>query len=282
VRLLATIVLWLLATVALAVAVPACWAQRNLIDVDGYVALARSSAQDPALQKAMAAELTRQDLTDAHKSGQTVRDADVRAADAAFTADPSFPDQFAKVNRLDHQWFFTDLAQQDNDLANRDVSPMLSVYTPSSVAVPVSGDSTTTLRPGQLRPLATWGPWVSIGTVVVAAVAALLTLATARRRGRALAALGVSALLVGGGGWAALEIGRHYIDNALNQTTGDVHTIAGVMIANAEASLHQWLNLTLAAGVALVVLGLIVTMLGALRKTRPRWSATGTRTSTRP
>jgi hypothetical protein len=38
------------------------------------------------------------------------------------------------------------------------------------------------------------------------------------------------------------------------------------MVAHAEGSLHQWLNLTLAAGGALVVFGVIVTMLGGMRR----------------
>jgi hypothetical protein len=94
----------------------------------------------------------------------------------------------------------------------------------------------------------------------------LLTLVAARSRGKALASLGVSALLVGAAGWAGLEIGRRYIDDALNRTTGNVRTIAGVMVTHAEGSLHQWLNLTLAAGGALVVFGVVVAMIGGLRK----------------
>jgi hypothetical protein len=72
---------------------------------------------------------------------------------------------------------------------------------------------------------------------------------------------------VGAGGWAAVEIGRRYIDDPLGrQTAGNVRTVADVMVAHAEASLHQWLNLTLAAGGALVVFGVILTMIGGLRK----------------
>ena len=56
-RLVAAILCWFVATVALAVAVPAWWAQRNLIDADGYAALAYSAAQDPMLQDAMAISL---------------------------------------------------------------------------------------------------------------------------------------------------------------------------------------------------------------------------------
>ena len=58
------------------------------------------------------------------------------------------------------------------------------------------------MRPGQLRQLATWGPWVSVGATILTGVFALLTLAAAGSRGKALAALGVSALLVGAAGWA--------------------------------------------------------------------------------
>ena len=57
-RFLATLLLWLFTTVALVVAVPAAWAQRNLVDENGYAALAQKAAGDPALQTAMAGELT--------------------------------------------------------------------------------------------------------------------------------------------------------------------------------------------------------------------------------
>ena len=121
-------------------------------------------------------------------------------------------------------------------------------------------------RPGQLHNAARFGPWVSIGASVLVGIFALLTLAAARQRGEALASLGVSALLVGAGGWAALEVFGGRIDDALNRTTGYVRTIADIMVAHAEGSLHQWLNLTLAAGGVLVVFGVIAAMLGGLRK----------------
>jgi uncharacterized protein involved in exopolysaccharide biosynthesis len=59
---------------------------------------------------------------------------------------------------------------------------------------------------------------------------------------------------------------RGRIDDALNRTTGNVRTIADAMVNHAEASLHQSLNWTLAAGGALVVIGIIVALLGALRQ----------------
>jgi hypothetical protein len=40
------------------------------------------------------------------------------------------------------------------------------------------------------------------------------------------------------------------------------------MVGHGIDSLHQWLNLTLAAGGGLVVLGVIAAMLGGLRRSR--------------
>jgi hypothetical protein len=290
VRLFATVLCWLVATAALALAVPAVWAQRTVINADGYAALAGSAAHDPALQNAMASELATQVGTLARRHGYNVANSTALGVASAYTASSSFPGQFAAVNRVAHDWLFTDAAQPTTEGWQIDIAPMLAdtsfndtlgklgIDVPKTLTVPVTSDATDTVRPGQLRPLARWGPWVSLGAAALMAIAALLTVAVARRRGKALAALGVSALLVGGGGWAALAVCRGHIDTALNQTTGNVRTIADVMVNHAEASLHQWLNLTLAAGGALVVVGVIVAMLGALRR-RPRLSATGTRTS---
>ena len=145
-------------------------------------------------------------------------------------------------------------------LSNFNIEP------PSTLEIPLTENVSDALRPGQLRQLSTWGPWISIGATILTGVFALLTLAAAQARGKALAALGISALLVGAAGWAGLEVARRYIDDALNRTSGDVRQIAEVMVNQAEGSLHQWLNLTLAAGGVLIVFGVIVSMLGGLRR----------------
>jgi hypothetical protein len=277
VRFVLTVLLWLVTTIALAVTVPAAWAQHNVVDVDGYAALARSAARDPQLQDAMASELTTQVLAIARNHGYDVSEGVVHGIAAAYTAGPSFPGQFAQASRIAHQWLFTNSARQSGNGWVIDLAPMLSdtsfqqtlnnfnIQLPTEVTVPVT--ATGDLRPGELRPVATWAPWVSVGAAVLTAILALLTLACARRRGKALAALGVSALLVGGGGWAALEAARGRINDALDHTTGDVRRIAEVMVAYAENNSHQWLNLTLAAGGVLVVFGIFVTMIGGLRRT---------------
>ena len=277
-----TVVLWLATTVALAVAVPAVWAQLNVVGEDGYAALAQKAAGDPALQSAAATELTTRAmaLIAAHGGGKySVDSSQVHDTATAFTASPSFPPLFANANRAAHRWLFSDARPGDSwvvDVApmlnDSSFQPILSAYNvkvpatlsvPLTVSVPSTGQS---VRQGQLTRLAAWGPWVSIIAVAVSGFCGLLTVAAARRRGKAMTSLGVSALLVGAAGWAGIEVGRRYIGDALNRTGGDIRQIADVMVHHAEASLHQWLNVTLIAGVVLVGLGVIVAMLGSLRR----------------
>ncbi len=271
--------LWLATTVALAVAVPAAWLQCNVVSEGGYAALAQKAAGDSALQSAAADELTNRAtalIAAHHAGGQPVDSAELHEAAAAFTAGPAFPALFAQANRAAHRWLFIadgtggswviDVAPMLTDASMQRIMSRHNVKVPATLTVPLTASVPRSLRQGQLSPLAAWGPWVSVGAGALSAVCAALTLAAARRRGKALTSLGVSALLVGAGGWAGIEIAGRYVDDALNRTTGDIRRIAEVMVGHAEASLHQWLNLTLLAGAALVIGGVLVAILGSLWK----------------
>jgi predicted lipoprotein with Yx(FWY)xxD motif len=285
VRFAAAVVLWLATTVALAVAIPAAWTQMNVIDTDGYAAMAQNAAGYPALQSAVTAELTTRAvaLIAAHGGGRyPVDSSQVHDAATAFTAGPSFPPLFAQANRAADGWLFTeprsgqagnqwvvDLAPMLKDSSFQQILSSYNVKAPTNLTVPLTVSvpwMSQPLRQGQLSRLAMWGPWVSIGAAALSGFCALLTLAAARRRGKALTSLGVSALLVGAAGWAGIEVGRRYINDALNRTTGDIRRIADVMVGQAEASLHQWLDLTLVAGVGLVGFGVLVAIVGSIWK----------------
>ena len=280
-RFVATVFLWLVTTVALAAASPAMWAQKNVVDADGYAAFARSAAKNPNLQQAMASELTTQIVALGSKEGFDLNPDLVRGVTTQYTQNAGFPGQFAQANRIVHTWMFTDEIRRQEGSDDRwliDVAPMLSdpslketlgnlnLDVPATLTVPITVPESSGMQPGQLRQLSTWGPWVSIGATVLTGVFALLTLAAARARGKALAALGVSALMVGAAGWAGLEVARRFVNHALDRTTGDIRQVAEAMVNHAEGSMHQWLNMTLAAGGVLVVFGVLVSMLGGLRR----------------
>ncbi|EKF25334.1 hypothetical protein C731_0655 [Mycolicibacterium hassiacum DSM 44199] len=278
-RFVATLFGWLITTVLLAVAVVSLWAQRTLVDEDGYAALAADAARNPALQRAMAAELRTQIIDFAAGRGYRINSDLVAPVVNRYTANPGFPGQFAQANRIAHRWMFTNEIRSDSAAENRwlvDIAPMLTdpsirqtlgdlnLDVPDQLLVPITVPETSGLQPGRLRTVAVWGPWVSAGSAVLAAVFALLTLAAARARGKTIAALGVSALLVGAAGWAGIEVARGHIDRALDHTVGNIREIAEVMVAQAEAGLHHWLNLTLAGGGVLVLVGVAVAALGGL------------------
>ncbi|MDR3663172.1 MAG: hypothetical protein P4L86_22780 [Mycobacterium sp.] len=276
-RFVATLLLWLLTTVSVAVAVPVCWAQHTIVDRGGYTALAATAAKNPDLQKATASELGIQLNKLATKAGYDVSADLMSNAAGIYTSSSAFPGQFGAANGYAHDWLFTD-TMAHSDSAGRwtiDLSPMLSdasfkatlaafgVHVPSKIEVPLT-DSAGSLRPGQFRKVATWGPWVRVGICVLTGVFALLTLAVTRSRGKTLAALGISTLVVGAAGWAGIEVGRRYINNGLNRTTGNVRQVADVMVDQAISDAHHWLNITLAAGGGLVVLGAAVTLLASV------------------
>lgn len=274
-RTVAAVLMWFVTTALLAVAVPAVWAQQNLVDGAGYAALAQKAAADPELQSAMATELT----TRVGLLGSGVDSTIVSRIAAAYTASTVFPGQFAIANGFAHRWLFTDTVASSVDPQGRwviDLAPMLSdtafsqtlrdynITVGSAVPMPLTDSAPAELRPGALREIGMWAPWVSMGVAVLAAASALLTIYLARNRGRILAALGISALLVGAAGWAAIEFAQRRVRDALNQTSGNLRTVADVMVATVEDSMHQWLNVTLIVGGGLVIVGVIVGLLSSL------------------
>jgi hypothetical protein len=112
-----------------------------------------------------------------------------------------FTDEIRRQEGTEDRWLI-DIAPMLSDQSLRQTLGNLNLDVPQTLTVPITVSDTAGMQPGQLRQLSTWGPWASIAATVITGVFALLTLAAARSRGKALAALGVSALLVGGGGWA--------------------------------------------------------------------------------
>lgn len=279
-RFVATLLLWLVTTASLAVAVPVAWAQHTVVSRSGYTTLASKAASQPSLQGAVAGELATQLGALATKAGYGTSIDVLSVAANTYTGSSAFPGQFGTVNGLAHDWLFTDTVARTDSSGHWvvDLSPMLSdsslkatlagfgVQAPSKIQVPVTDSAG--LRPGQFRVATTWGPWVSLGVCVLAGLLAFLTLGTAKNRGKTLAALGVSTLLVGAAGWAGIEAGRPQINHALNRTSGNMRQVADVMVDYAIADMHYWLNITLVGGAGLVVLGMLFAMLGGLLRKR--------------
>lgn len=167
-RFLFAVLLWLLTTAALALTVTAAWTQSRIVDENGYVALTAPAADDPRVQRAIAGELTTQIVSLGKKQGSRVNETQVAELTATYTGGPQFRADFASVNRMAHQWLFTNSnsAQRDSQGSWQiDVAPMikslvpqgLSIKAPETLKVSVTDDNLAGLTPGRLVPVARFG-----------------------------------------------------------------------------------------------------------------------------
>ena len=180
-RFLAALLFWLITTAVLAVAVPATWAQHNVVDEDGYAALAAAGGQG---SPAAGGDGIRADDADRRTwpptAATTLNNTEsvARRRPPPTPPIPAFPGQFAQANRIAHRWMFTDSVQHDQADGDRwlvDLAPMLAddslrqtlgnldLNAPATLTVPMTEPESSSLRPGQLKMLSTWGPWASIG-----------------------------------------------------------------------------------------------------------------------
>ncbi|OHU25405.1 hypothetical protein [Mycobacteroides chelonae] len=274
-RFLFAVLLWLLTTAALALTVTAAWTQSRIVDENGYVALTAPAADDPRVQRAIAGELTTQIVSLGKKQGSRVNETQVAELTATYAGGPQFRADFASVNRMAHQWLFTNSnsAQRDSQGSWQiDVAPMikslvpqgLSIKAPETLKVSVTDDSLAGLTPGRLVPVARFGQlavWISFGLTLVLAG---LTQLAVRSRAKGLVGLGISALLVGTAGWAGLEIGRRYLDRPLNRVNDNLRDVADSLVTQAIGNAHHWLSLTMAAGGLVIVVGVVSGLVGGL------------------
>ena len=291
-RALGAALAWLLTTILLTVGIPAIWAAQHLVDRGGYAALSRTAAASPELQAAAAQELTAQ----ARRLGYTADPVVVAGVAAAYTGSPSFPAQFAAANALAHRWLF-DGAPEPSGGPAIDFAPLLSdpafaqtlrdmgagdVVLPATLPVPVSDTAPSLLRPEALRQVAVWSPGVSVALVALTAASALLTLFLIPNRGKAVAVLGVSALLAGAVGWVSAAWVEARTADALSGASADMRRIVEVMVTTATDSAHRWLIVTVIVGAGLVAVGVVVSLLAGLASAGRKASGAKTNSTARP
>jgi hypothetical protein len=255
---------WLVAVVAAVITVPTLWIATHVADEQGYVDFTRPFVDDTELQKALAAQ-----VSDDVGSATGLPDA-ARAAVAQVVAkyaaqladDPGFVDAWEDSQRRTHRLTFDEGA----DRLTVDVGPVASfVVKKASGGLPVPVDVPSTLKvpvydspdPAVLERVSDTQGQSTVG-LVVAGAAALLCLVLARRRGLALAGLGVGALLVAGvlrvaTGWAVPEV----LDRTPARTPF-AREMRDLLVDRASDSLNGWLLILALVGLAVTVAGLLL------------------------
>ncbi len=252
-------------------AVVLLWLLTTLLGGAGFDRLAGRAAADEPLRTAVAGELSTQAVRLLAERGHPIDLAPVRSAALDYVASPAFAAQFRAVARAGHDWVFdgagpftVDIAPMLRDDAFAGLLAAHDARVPDALTVPVAAPLGPVWR-DRLHLVAVWGPWAGPGLAVLAGLLGAATVGAARRRGRALAGLGVGGLLIGAGGFAGMEIGRAKLAGVLNHTSGDLRRIADAGLALIEADLHDRLTAVLLGGAGLVGVGVTVALAGALR-----------------
>jgi hypothetical protein len=265
-----------------AAAVPAIWVDRNIVQEDGFVALAAPLGKDPDFQKRLAAAAVSSIDTGGTLPPQVaalVRPVLERAA-ASLTGLPEYPAAWEETLRKSHRLNFADPAslppEADSSTSlTLDVAPLVALAAKqisSQVGVPLEAPGQTLVNIGQtnqrqlIERVSAFSP-LGYSLAVGAGVAFLLALVTARRRWKVLAGIGVGALALSGL-WTLAS--RWAADAVMGTASGNemADLFKREFVAASAAGFASWTLAAAIVGAALVAAGLLARVVGGPARRR--------------
>lgn len=282
----ASVLLIVLGAVLLPVGVLGFWVQRNVADTDSYVATVAPLSHDPAVQQAVAAEVTDQLLSAVRRNpalgsvlapGTALGDAateQLRQVVSRLAESPQFAAVWTDANRRLQEGTLAALRGEPSDAVRIEGSRVLvstnvlvraaqdqlagSLPFVGEADLSAAGRDIVVVDDPRVVPARTafawldsWGPWL-LPLAVLALVSGVLL---ARNRPRALAVVG--ALVLAGAGVVALATGVGAL--------GAQRALAGSVLAPAGSAVTDALTSSAAGYVRLLALvGLVVLALGAV------------------
>ena len=264
-----------------AVAVPAMWVDRNIVQEDGFVALTAPLGKDPAFQRRLAtAAVSGIGFGDQQLPGtlSSVVKPILEEAAQSMTSMPGYSEAWAETLRRSHRLSFADpttLAPDSAASLTLDVAPLvglvvkriseasplpLSLKAPDEVRIDIG-------QPGQRQLVERISAYAPLGSAVAAGslIAFVLAFVAARRRWTVLAGTGLGALVLAGG-W---KLGSDAAGRAvMGATSGnDVAEIfKREFVAASTANFGQWIVAALVAGAILLGAGMVFRVVGRRRE----------------
>ncbi|MDQ0755610.1 hypothetical protein [Arthrobacter sp. B3I4] len=266
-----------------AVAVPAMWVDRNIVQEDGFVALSAPLGKDPAFQRRLAAAAVSgigfgdqqlpESLTNAVKPI-------LEGAAQSLTSMPGYSDAWAETLRKSHRLSFPGPATPPaadaagSTSVTLDVAPLVGlvvkrVSESSPVPLPLKAPSEVRIDIGQsdqrqlidrVSAYAPMGAVVALGSVI----AFLLAFVAARRKWTVLAGIGLGALVLA----AAWKIGSEAAGRAVLATSSG-NEVAEIFkrefVGASAANFGQWIVAALVAGAVLLVAGIALRLASGRR-----------------
>lgn len=265
-----------------AVAVPAIWVDRNIVQEDGFVALTAPLGQDPAFQRRLAGAVVVSLGAEARipEAFAELAQPVLENAAQSLAGMPGYPDAWAETLRRSHRLSFAgpDALPPRAGGATAltlDAAPLVGLVAKQvtdATGLPLTAPDRLLIHVGQpsqrqsVEMVAAYAP-IGYAVAVGAAIAFLLALAAARRRWSVLAGIGAGALVLAGG-WklAADAAGGALAGTSSGNEVADI--FKREFVAASMGSFGQWILIVAAAGTVLLAGGLVLRLAGGPKNRR--------------
>jgi hypothetical protein len=279
VRTVVSAVAVILGVVLAALAVPAIWLDRNVVQEDGFVALAAPLGSDDEFQQRLAAAAVATIDTSAVPQFLTgLLEPVLKSAAGSLTGLPGYPAAWEETLRRSHRLSFADPeslpAEVDSTTAlTLDVAPLVSLGVEElsrTSGLPLDPPGQTLINVGQsnqrqlIEQAAAYAP-LGYSVAIGAGIAFLLALVAARRRWVVVFSVGIAALLLAGMWTAGSQLaGDAVLATASGSEIADM--FKNEFVAAAAGSFRTWTLAAAVAGGALALVGIVVRIASPGRK----------------
>lgn len=254
-----------------AAAVPAIWLDRNIVQEDGFVALAAPLGKDDAFQQRLAAAAVGTIDTGAIPEALTgLVQPVLDAAAGSMTRLAGYPAAWEETLRKSHRLSFADPRSLPPEVASTtsltlDVAPLVALATEEiskATGLPLDSPDQTLINIGKsnqrqlIERVSAYAP-MGYSLAIGAGIALLLALVAARRRWAVIFNAGLAALLLAGLWAAGSQLAR---DAVLRTASGNemADMFKNEFATAASNSFQTWILASLVAGGMLLVAGLVV------------------------
>jgi hypothetical protein len=255
-----------------AVAVPAMWIDRNIVQEDGFVQLAAPLGKQPEFQQRLAAAAV-SSFAPTEQMSQFLSDGVrpvLEAAATSLTGLPGYPAAWEETLRKSHRLSFSDPSTLPAEASastslTLDVAPLVGLLTrqiSDATGLPLTAPEQTLIHIGQsgqrelLQNLAAYAPMGS-AMAGVSALALLLALATARRRWLVLVVTGLGGLLLA----ALWNVGTNTAAAAASATPFNnpvAEIFKNELVTASSASFGQWIAMSFWVAGFLLLAGIVL------------------------
>ena len=261
------------AIVCMIVAVPSFWVSQRVVSTDGFAASAAEAARNTEVQDYFADKISTSVAENVRVDSASAL---VHPLAEKYTRSDDFVTDFEEIARQQHDWLFTAPGPDtDPHVMDVNITPMVNrVIGQAHLPFPVNldrpiyvGIDQHRLSAGSLESTGTFVDSVAWITVVGAAVAAILALLAARRRGTVLAWLGLGGVLAGVGAYLIALYIRSLAGDKASDTDEAARRTVEVVADGVSSDLVQWALITGGAGALVAVAGIILRAVGGGRRT---------------